>query len=244
MKRTCVTFLMVMGLVGCGKKESSRTAPEPKDYFPLTVGNSWSYVCTIQPGREPLFSLVAEVEKPHPSRRHKQGDWIWNHGRCANAKSGIETYSISEYDAALDAFRVSVSEGAIANRKYDLQDVVGVYWRYNDWGVWEVVRARDLGETLLVNGIIALLKPGEGLEEILDRKRKVMCDVSRDVVAVPAGEFTGCLRNVTTQLGGTDLKQIKTVSFFAHNVGLVKETQYDADGRETYNLELKEFRVK
>lgn len=255
MKKTCAILVMLIGLIGCGKNESSsqgsqepddaaakvHSAVPAKEYFPLTVGSSWSYKCTIQPGREPLFSFVAEVERPHPSRGHKQGDWIWNYGQCANAKSGIETYRISEYDPALDAFRVNISEGAIDDRKYSLQELEDVYWRYNEYGVWEVVRARDLGETILVNGFIAFLKPGEGQEEMLDRKRKVICEVSHEAIIVPAGTFTDCLRNVTTQLGGTEAKEIKTISYFARNVGLVKETQYDANGMETYALELTEF---
>ena len=214
------------------------------NYFSLAVGNSWTYKCTIRPGCQPLFSLVAEVEKPHPSQGHKQGDWIWKYGRCYNAKSGIETYTISEYDKSLDAFRVIASEGAIDDRKYSLQELDGVYWRYNDYGVWEVVRARDLGETILVNGFIAFLKPREGQEEMLERKQKITCDVAQGTVEVPAGRFTDCLRNVTTQLGGTQKQQIKTVSYFARNVGLVKETQYDSRGNETYSLELTSFSVE
>ena len=134
-------------------KSAPKGAPT-RDYFPLAIGNSWTYKCTIPLGREPLFSFVAEVEKPHWSRGHRKGDWIWNYGRCSNAQSGVEKYVISAYDNALDAFRVTSSEGAIDDRKYSLQELVDLYWRYNEYGVWEVARARDLGETILVNGFI------------------------------------------------------------------------------------------
>jgi len=264
-----VAFVPIVLLLGCSRKEEAGGTSEhgnrneesatdgynevradggnatPRfDYFPLAVGNSWTYKCTIQPGREPLFSLVAQVEKPHPARGHTQGDWIWNYGRCANAKSGTETYAVSGYDRKLDAFHITVSEGAIETRKYSLQDMEDVYWRYNSYGVWEVIRARDLGETILVNGFLAFLRPGEGLEETLETRRKVSCEVLQDPVRVPAGKFTNCLKNVTTQLGGTTKEEIRTISYFAENVGLVKETQYDAHGEETYTLELIEFSAK
>ena len=40
------------------------------------------------------------------------------------------------------------------------------------------------------------------------------------------------------------MKEIKTVSYFAMNVGLVKEIQYDYRGVETYTLELIEFHIE
>ena len=88
------------------------------------------------------------------------------------------------------------------------------------------------------------LKPREGQEEMLERKRKVVCEYSEEIIKVPAGRFTRCLRNVTTQIGGTEMKEFKKVSYFARNVGLVKETQYDSNGRETYTLELIDFHVE
>jgi len=256
MRAVIILAIVSVLLIGCEKNEPNPATPSAKrraetqsttpakEYFPLGVGNAWTYKCTIRPGREPLFSLVAEVERPHPSRGHKKGDWIWNYGRCANAKSGTETYTVSEYDKVLDAFKVTSSEGAIDSRKYQIQELVDLYWRYNEYGVWEVARARYLGETILVNDFVAFLKPGRGQEEMTERKRKVVCEYSQDAIEVPAGRFVDCLRNATTQLGGTEVKEIKTISYFAKNVGLVKETQYDCDGQETYTLELTVFHVR
>ena len=229
---------------GQSEHKSARTGAISRDYFPLAIGNSWTYKCTIPPGSEPLFSFLAEIEKPHQSRGHRKGDRIWNYGRCSNAQSGIEKYVISGYDNTHDAFRVTSSEGAIDDRKYSLQELVDLYWLYNDYGVWEVARARDLGETILVSGFIAYLEAGAGQEEISERRRKVECEYIDGRIDVPAGKFSGCLRNVTTQLGGTDLKEIKTVSYFAKNVGLLKEIQYDSRGVETYTLELIEFHIE
>jgi hypothetical protein len=258
MKIISMLFFVLLGLTGSkihvfdyqilNQPAEVKSEPENgimyKHYFPLVVGNSWSYVCTIRPGCNPLFSMIAEVERAQASSKLKQGDWIRDNGKCINAKSGIETYTINNYDITLDAFVVSVSKGAIDKRKYELQGIKDIYWRYNDFGVWEVVRTQYFNDIILVNGYIAYLKPGEGEKSMTDNKREVICEFSNDQILVPAGRFTGCLRNVTTQLGGTDMKQIRTIQFFAKNIGLVKETQYDLSGRETYTLELKEFHVK
>jgi len=221
-----------------------------KEYFPLAIGNSWSYRCTIREGLKPLFSLQASVEKsPSPYGPHREGSRIWNSGFCSNARSGIETYAIFDYDQEHDAFKVRVSDGAIDDRKYSLQQKGDVYWRYNEYGVFETVRAYDLGETILVHDFLAFLVPGEGLRDMDERMRDIQCGKSFETVEVPAGNFTRCLKNIVTQQyittpDGKADKKMKVVSYFAPGVGLVKETQYDSIGQETYSLELTDFSIR
>jgi len=64
MRTIFLVFIASLFIMGCNKDEPSTEETSTRDYFPLAIGNSWTYKCTIPPGCEPLFSLVAEVAMP------------------------------------------------------------------------------------------------------------------------------------------------------------------------------------
>ncbi len=81
----------------------------------------------------------------------------------------------------------------------------------------------------------------------------------RGEITVPAGTFSNCLMNCRMVNGKNladmlfegaspvyedDFGCFRTESFFAKNIGLVKEVQYDREGKVTYTLDLKTFKVK
>jgi len=229
---------------------------EMKKYFPLAVGNMWTYKRTVSQGKKPLFWFVYEVEKSRPLNQywdaridHPKGSWASYVGNAVDIESGIETYKIvkkidqvGEYKK-LDAFEVTVSDKARDGR-YELQKLEGVYWRYTESGfVWEVIRGFHLGEGILVNDYIAFLKLNEGLEEVSERKRRISCERSEEI-NVPAGRFKNCIENTIKSLGGIEEEEFTTIDYFEKNVGLVKEVQYNSKGKITYKLELINYNVK
>ncbi len=77
-----------------------------------------------------------------------------------------------------------------------------------------------------------------------------------ETVRVPAGAFTDCLKNIT-MIHGKNITDVlfrgvtpayssedgyMVISYYAKGIGLVKEIQYDTNGRENYLLELKSFK--
>lgn len=232
------------------------TQEEMRKYFPLAIGNEWTYKRTVSQGKKPLFWFVYEVEKPRPLNQywdaridHPKGSWASYVGNAVDIESGTETYKIvkktdqvGEYKK-LDAFEVTVSDKARDGR-YELQKLEGVYWRYTESGfVWEVIRGFHLGEGILVNGYIAFLKLNEELEEVSERKRRISCKRSEEI-NVPAGRFKHCIENTIKSLGGVEEEEFTTIDYFAKDVGLAKEVQYNSKGEMTYKLELIDYNVK
>lgn len=217
-----------------------------KEYFPLSIGNKWTYQCTIMEGMIPKYAFIGEVEKAHPTTGNAQGDLLLFNANAPSAESCIETYSISQIDNQVDAFVIDVSSDIIINRRCPIfQNVDRMWWRYTSNGVWENIRGQTQGEGILIFDLIAYLKPNEGTEDMSPgRQRKIFCTFSYDTIIVPVGRFFNCLKNVTTQLGGEENKTIKTISYYARDVGLIKEIQYDYSDCVTYTLELIEYHVR
>ena len=74
-------------------------------------------------------------------------------------------------------------------------------------------------------------------------KRKFTCLRFSALVAVPAGTFYDTLKNTITFVNPLTSQKFLTERIFAKDVGCVKETQFNADGKITYQLELVSYKI-
>ena len=76
-------------------------------------------------------------------------------------------------------------------------------------------------------------------------QRKLSCLRSTDLVAVPAGTFHDTLKNTITFVRYPLTSQsFRTERMLAKDVGFIKETQYNGDGKITYQLELVAYKTQ
>jgi hypothetical protein len=74
-------------------------------------------------------------------------------------------------------------------------------------------------------------------------KREVTCLRSSALVAVPAGTFHDTLKNTIAFMNLLISQEFRTERIFAKGVGCVKETQFNASGKITYQLELVTYKI-
>ncbi|MBI3007993.1 MAG: hypothetical protein HYY56_00475, partial [Candidatus Omnitrophica bacterium] len=85
-------------------------------------------------------------------------------------------------------------------------------------------------------------------------------ELLKEKIRVPAGTFSNCLKNCT-MVNGENLADVllknaapvyseregekcfRTESFYVKDIGLVKEVQYNAKNKVTYQLELIEYKT-
>ncbi|MBU3912465.1 MAG: hypothetical protein KKE50_00070 [Nanoarchaeota archaeon] len=146
-----------------------------------------------------------------------------------------------------------------------------VRWGYVGNGLWETIEGKNMDTKTEKKTWCTIIKPGivvspGNREDNKPPMWSIGAKMYKSTIAVPAGEFKNCLENLAMVHGknvGEVLFQgkpaeyvydnpneqsgfgrFRTESFYAKNVGLVKEIQYNSKGEVTYQLELIEFKVK
>ena len=130
-------------------------------------------------------------------------------------------------------------------------------------GVWEIIKGEHLGDETRNQIWSVVIKPDISISPPTKDNESpawiIGAKMYEGKITVPAGTFSNCLMNCR-MVHGKNLRDVlfegaspeyegdfgcfRTESFFAKNVGLVKEVQYDNKGKIAYTLELKSFEVK
>ncbi|MFA5251252.1 MAG: hypothetical protein WC454_01530 [Phycisphaerae bacterium] len=230
-----VSFIAVC-LNGCSRKGGKAASELDASFFPVSVGNQWTYKRTVFPENILLIANPDLSTEPRFS---------------PTMKSGEETYTVVSHSDAGFAVEGKDSEGKKIFDIFEPPDFFEtklVLWKnmgVPDSIVFEEIRGGTLwGHPGFPSVIICLLKPDTSFSRMDDpMKRKITCLHSSALVAVPAGTFKGTLKNTITFVNILSSQEFRTERIFAKGVGCVKETQINANGKITYQLELKAYKV-
>ncbi len=230
-----VASCMAAALCGCGRQGDKHGAETNASFFPIAVGNQWTYRRTVFPEN------IVGIMDPY-------------HGTPAispTMKSGEETYVVISRSDKGFAVEGKDSDG---KKIFDIFEPIDFFetelimWKRSgmpDTLVYEEARTgRIWGKSGTARTMICLLTPNTSLEDVGDLfKRKVTCLRSSALVAVPAGTFHDTLKNIISSMNPLTSQEFYTERIFAKGVGCVKETRFNASGKITYQLELVTCRI-
>lgn len=170
-------------------------------------------------------------------------------------------------------FKVKVEGKNARDGRYDsieLQKEPNIRWGYVKNKLCETIEGESMGTKTEKKTWCAIIEPNivisPGKREANEPPIwSIGAKMYKSSITVPAGEFKNCLQNLTMVRGKNfaevlfqdksaeyvynddeqgDFGRFRTESFYAKNVGLVKEVQYNSKGEVTYQLELIEYNVK
>lgn len=239
-------------------------------YFPLKVGNSWTYKRTlIDPDN--VFSYT-EKTTTEAGWDIPKGIRYFTVGRSLfEEKTGIshETYTIiGESENNCFSVQVKGSENPRDGRYNDIYSSSiedrNIRWQYVSRGVWEILdgnyadtKTRDQIWSVLLDSDILISNPSNDDE---NPSWIIGSTMSDNEITVPAGTFKNCLKNVTV-VGGSNIEDIikndspikyldkdgfgcfVNKSYYAKNIGLILEIQFDKKNNLVYKLELESYKI-
>jgi|GEM_PF-5726794 len=241
-----------------------------KRYFPLSIGNTWAYKRTlIDPDN--VFSYTEKTtteagwDIPEGVRYFTVGKSLFGE------KKGVshETYTITSKDEN-NCFSIQIkgSDNPRDGRYEDIyassDDNRNIRWKYVSKGVWEILdgryadtKTRDQIWSVILDSDILISNPSNKGEIPSWIIGSTMYD---NKISVPAGTFANCLENVTV-VGGSNIEEIIknnspirckdkdgfgcfiTKSYYAKDIGLILEIQFDKDNNIVYKLELEDYKI-
>ncbi len=251
--------------------KEKQTTETLKRYLPLAVGNKWTYQRTVYKSDEVFHYRKQIIEKPgwnSPPR----GAVYFTLGRTIEKmpQSSLETYSISN-STLTDKFAswdVEIEGTIPRDGRYSslyIKEEPNVKWLYVDGGVWELMQGEYLGAETISQTWLAVLEPGIIISDSAKEGEIPFWAIGAvlipEKITTPAGKFSSCLKNCT-MIRGQNLKEVllkdmppeyseqedgfgnfTTISFYAEDVGLIKEVQYNSKGELVYELALIEYKV-
>jgi hypothetical protein len=242
-----------------------------RKYFPLNVGNTWTYKRTLKdPDNVYTYTdkLVTEAGWDIP-----KGTMYFTIGKSLiGEKVGTseETYTITGKDES-NFFNISLKadkkarDGRYVDEYSSKPTDPNIKWKYLGEGVWETVDG-SYADTKTENQVFtAVLKPDISLCDPAKENEDPSWIVGATMytggtITVPAGTFSDILENVT-MVGGSNIEDVltknatmqtrkkdtfgcyMTKSYYAKNVGLILEIQTNLQGKETYRMELESYKV-
>lgn len=238
----------------------SQEESEMRSHFPLAVGNFWTYKRTVN--SSPLHSFGYRV-KEDLGGQGREGARIQIIGCEPSVNSGQERYNVIAENKDEDGFEISVKdlnledgEGDLADGRYAFEELDKVIWVIRKYStgtvaVWEIREGIYFGNYVQSSDYLALLTPniGLGIKPSIDKEGKkvyekeIISEKYNGEVEVPAGKFRNCIRNTKKFIGGPKFENITNIDFYAKNVGLIQEIQYNSKGEITYKLELIDYNV-
>jgi len=227
---------MAAPLCGCGRDGDKQASETAASYFPVAVGNQWTYKRTVFPENIQLIMNPDPTTEPRfsPTR-----------------ESGEETYSVVSHNDQGFVVEGRDSKGSKVFSIFeplDFFETETMAWRDmgmpNSLAYVETRTGRLWGRSASPRVMICLLTPDKSLERSGDpMKRKVTCLRSSALIAVPAGTFNDTLKNTITFVNPLLSQEFRTERIFAKGVGCVKETQFNAGGKITHQLELVAYKI-
>ncbi|MFH0978351.1 MAG: hypothetical protein V1837_03540 [Candidatus Woesearchaeota archaeon] len=258
----CLQAAAVMAL----PSELEAITKEESKYFPLAKGNTWTYVRNLLRPQEVSSYYEATVLSQGEGDAPAGSNVFWvEHLSSEAKKTSTETYTITGLKR--EGFEVERSAADVRDGRYDITSDLDtfpkVFWTYYNACVKESYTegSKKAGHRNIWR-FTAVLDPGTIVGRHKNPRWHVAAIEYDKSITVPAGRFGNILKNVTLVFGTNiadvifkDAKPIyqkdrradncfMTVVYYAPKVGLVKEVQYNREGKETYTLELQSFNVK
>ncbi|MDI7258594.1 MAG: hypothetical protein QME90_01595 [Thermodesulfobacteriota bacterium] len=239
-------------------QRAAEVSRQTKDYFPLAVGNRWTYKVLIPPeGRHPFsyyefkfakessrFSVVSK-KFPAPAgewevtftvaRRSEKGDFQVE-------VKGCEQGRVPRYEYLAEGFTVGWNIVRQENNPLAIVEKLT--------GIAKYSLTRDKIESEMFFGLLipdSKLSPS-GKEREKSKKTptwQIESKVISGAVTVPSGIFYNCLSNIWSLPGNNEEKDLHSADagftierIFAEGVGLISEIQRDAAGDIRYKMEL------
>lgn len=279
-----VLFISTLIFLSSCEKQRVTSSEEIKRYFPLAVGNSWTYKRTVL--KSPVLYSMKFMDSAKNEKLVISSCFI---------NSGTESYTIASQEED-GVFRIEVKDenkedgvNDIRDGRYFFQELKEVMWRQikdkrGNILITEVRKGTEFDTDIVSSNIYGLFTPNETIEvrcdfggtshlqalynfdenfnlvepqlgwmielpESEDKKDytwkvRLSCEKYNNEVMVPAGHFKSCIKNSYESIGGKDFEKFTIVSYYARDVGLIKEVQYDSKGNPTYTLELLSYYVK
>ena len=241
-----------------------------RKYFPLNVGNTWTYKRTLKdPDNVYTYTdkLVTEAGWDIP-----KGTMYFTVGRqLIKEKAGTseETYTITGDES--NFFNISLTavkkarDGRYVDEYASKPTNPNIKWKYLGEGVWETVDGSYMDTKTENQVFTAVLKPDISLCDPAKENEDPSWTVGATMytggtITVPAGTFSDILENVT-MVGGSNIGDVltknaamqtrkkdtfgcyMTKAYYAKNVGLILEIQTNLQGKETYRMELESYKV-
>lgn len=216
------------------------------NYFPLKPGNNWTYKRSVSAGKTPLYSYIFTIENDDVGQ-YSKGTSILRSGKEPRLRSGEQTYVVlTKTNNGYEIRAEGNPASAHGFGPYRLRELDSLTWNIANWGdgtviVWESKKGTSVGGTGTVGELLGMLTPGTIQDKLEDKKiTSVLYD---GLVTVPAGSFRHTIKNTIAFKGGVDSERLTIVRYFAKNVGLIKEVEFNENGDQIYVLELFEYSV-
>ena len=230
---------------GNNPKES---VEELKRYFPLTIGNSWTYKRTVIKNKAPIGFYPYIVLKDFGGKNRK-GDELSQIGEERLIKSGTETYVVRKKNRF--GFEIKATGKPSAGcgiSPFLVRPLQTLEWSVKaqaDGSVklFERREGRVANVELRTGFDVAMLTPGIGSTQIVGAAagRSMGANRARKSIAVAAGKFKSTIESTVSFKFNS--QPITIHRYFAKNVGLVKEEQYSGE-QLLYTVELVDYKVK
>ena len=264
-------IVAVVIFAGCVEEDTTVSTPTPKEqnYLPLAKGNTWTYERTVEdPEKVYIWRHLVCLQTGHTYTARglgfKKNDDI--------PKKGIEKYTV-ENRGKIDGkefWEINISTlyardgryqfvghpaerilwGRISTGETDLRSWVEERINYGFAPLSPCMSGLSYSKT--VHQAWFLLEPREDLEVSTEYGlTTITATANRIDILTPAGKFPKCLEVITEVASEDETKKSSdigmgwtTYSYYAPNVGLVKEVQKDYKGDTTYTLELIDYKLQ
>jgi hypothetical protein len=257
MKRLLGVYIMTLLIIATSVSSADQEVSPFIEYFPLQTSNSWTYIRTEEPEQTVRYWTRQTLQR--------SGAVYSVRGRKL-PKAGVttEVYTVGE-SVELGRIRfwnINISHGARDGR-YDHapEPPRRILWgkrRLEEGNALSIVEETIVRFSTMATipseavhtAELLIAPPREGIGVRVQRGiAEITCHPIRETVNVQAGSFANCLvmiiRVKPDDNSSNDSLQggWETHSYYAPNVGLVKEVQKNLAGHLTYTLTLKHYRI-
>ncbi|MGB7531449.1 MAG: PGF-CTERM sorting domain-containing protein [Halobacteriota archaeon] len=255
-------FLALIGLVLIGVVVLSGSidvcrgdGKEWPNLLPLSEGNEWEYKITVPPDGD--FYYFNEILYPSKRRASLKGRFLPDPGEYS--LKFVVTDEIEESEFA-KYWKIRVEKDSLG--MYSRRDIESVWWGYlagtsgkkGERLEYKPEKIREKGRPFSVTTLLFENPDVSSIEEGFEGKPPyfyLKCFPDQVVASVPAGRFSNCwifvqkipvakefdINNFSPSLG------FQTYSYYAPNVGLVKQYQEDSEGHRLYTMELVSYKI-
>ena len=221
-------------------------------YFPLQIGNEWTYVRKRGNSQEPVGYRFIDFKSECPKTKNQNSFLLTMLEPVENRKEKYIITSESEI-----GFNVEVKT-IMNNREFECNNGINpiefgimskLNWGIRTWGkgksIMEFTEGNYLGCAGESREILAYFQPKVKMKGV-DEGVEIYSEEIHSTIQTIAGSFSQILKVTILVLpsfkeGG--LVGHKTVRYFAKDIGLVYEEKFDSSGKLNYSLELISYKI-
>ena len=225
---------------------------EWQNLLPLSEDNEWEYKITIPVGGDFYFFDI--ITRPYPGAHTRQVTGLILPEPGEYSLKFVVTNETEDL-GYIKYWRIQIEKDSLGIYNSRSKDIESVWWGYHiqtDEMVEKLEYEPVWTDEFSGTGLFFMKPEGTTISEGFGNKTPFMYStrLSNQDVTIPAGKFSNCWVFVRRKpsAGEPDIDfppslGFKTYSYYAPDVGLVKQYQEDSEGHSLYTMELKSYKV-